>query len=302
MNPLWLTLLLSLPTPTSWDGYLWVKRLDPLLLSALHPAISYGEARDGRLLFGVQMTPSPGVHVLHPKDAWATRGVIRKLRAAAAAVRAAHPGGMDLVVLDISQEHGGRFPPHVTHQQGRDVDTRYYLKGVAPGDHSLHFVTADKLDCPRVWALIRAVAPDAEVLYMDYKLQKVLYRYLHKTLKMSPAQLRPILSYPNGHRVSGALVQHVKGHWNHLHIRFKAPLAALLGALWSREEIEHTQRRLDARRYGRYQHTIRRGETLGSIAKAHKVSLRDLMRWNHLGARSVLRPGRALDIRVQSID
>lgn len=44
-------------------------------------------------------------------------------------------------------------------------------------------------------------------------------------------------------------------------------------------------------------HKVRRGETLGGIAMKYRVKLSDLMRWNRLNSRSVLRIGQRLEIR-----
>jgi len=46
----------------------------------------------------------------------------------------------------------------------------------------------------------------------------------------------------------------------------------------------------------RQQYRVRRGDSLWSIARAHRVSLARLMQWNGLGKRSILRPGQKLVI------
>jgi murein DD-endopeptidase MepM/ murein hydrolase activator NlpD len=43
-------------------------------------------------------------------------------------------------------------------------------------------------------------------------------------------------------------------------------------------------------------HTVRKGDTLYSIAKRYQISLNELMRLNHLNSSSVLRPGQVLRI------
>jgi len=47
-------------------------------------------------------------------------------------------------------------------------------------------------------------------------------------------------------------------------------------------------------------YTVRSGDSLWLIARRHQVSLADLMRWNGLSERSVLRPGQTLTIRRES--
>ncbi len=49
---------------------------------------------------------------------------------------------------------------------------------------------------------------------------------------------------------------------------------------------------------GRY--TVKKGDSLAAIARAHAVSPEDLRRWNHLPSDAQLRPGQALEIRGPS--
>lgn len=44
-------------------------------------------------------------------------------------------------------------------------------------------------------------------------------------------------------------------------------------------------------------YTVRKGDTLGSVARRHGVSVKTLARLNHLGTRSTLRPGQVLTIK-----
>jgi membrane-bound lytic murein transglycosylase D len=49
-----------------------------------------------------------------------------------------------------------------------------------------------------------------------------------------------------------------------------------------------------ARRPATQQYTIRKGDTLSAVAKAHGVSVEDLCRWNGLSREAKIRPGQAL--------
>ncbi len=49
-----------------------------------------------------------------------------------------------------------------------------------------------------------------------------------------------------------------------------------------------------AKRAGRY--TVQRGDSLWTIARRHNLNMKDLMRWNQLNAKSVLRPGQRLKL------
>ncbi len=47
---------------------------------------------------------------------------------------------------------------------------------------------------------------------------------------------------------------------------------------------------------GTVQHTVRSGDSLWSIARKYKVKLNDLIRWNGLQQKTLIRPGQSLKI------
>lgn len=278
-----------------------LSQIDIETLDRLHPATSIGQVADGRLLFGTQMRSSHGVHVRVPRDSWGVPEAMWGLRAAARHVRELHPGGPDVMVGDLSTRSGGKFPPHHTHRNGRDVDLRYFIKGQPPLAHDYRFSSRYSIDPVRQWAFIKYLVDNEWVsdIYMDYKLQKVVWKHA-RSLGFTARQLEPIFSWPRARNHPDAVVKHVKGHHNHIHLRFHAPLASWLGTLWSPERVQGMQRRLDIARVGHFEHVVQPGDTLGAIAEQHAVRVNDLMAWNRLRARSVLRPGRVLKVRTNN--
>ena len=276
----------------------WRAQVPPLSLAQWHPSVAVGRAGRGRLLFPVLLTKSPGIHVRNPNEAWTVPEVIIGLQAAHAAVEAKHPGGPDMVVGDISRRNGGRFPPHRSHQDGLDVDMRYFLLGEQPADYKYRMVTRSNFDTARVWTLIEHLHQTGQVdrIFVDYRHQRRLYRYAVKQLKKKKAELEPILSYPRGRYRPESLVRHVRGHHNHIHIRFKAPIARTLGRLWTYREALAFQRRMDLQVRGQFDYVVRRGDTLSAIAARNRVSVADLRSWNRLPRKLVLRPGRVLKV------
>jgi len=202
------------------------------------------------------------------------------------------------VIGDISRRNGGRFRPHRSHQHGLDVDMRYFLLGEQPEDYKYRFVSRANFDHPRVWTLLMHFYESGQTdrVFVDYRHQRRLYKYARRELNMTPAQIAPILSYPRGRYREDALVRHVKGHYNHIHVRFKAPLARMLGRLWTYREAIGMQRRIDFALRGQFDYVVRRGDTLSAIAAANSVTVRDLKAWNRLPRRTVLRPGRVLRV------
>jgi len=260
------------------------------------PTLSLGGASKGRLLFGHKMRSAWGLRVMVSEDSYTTPEVALSLYAVNSLVRRLHPGGPDLMVLDISQDGGGKFKPHKTHQNGGDVDLRYYIKGVPPNDHEKRFVHPSKLDLKRMWAFLKILKRYelAEVIFIDLSLQKVLYQYGLSKLKMSKRELGVYLSYPRKSK-GGALVKHVSNHYHHLHVRFNLgsshewwPLAL--------KEADELQTEYLRHRTGYFEHVVQSGETLGAIAAFNRVRLRDLLKWNQMSETSIIRPGQALKV------
>ena len=260
------------------------------------PTLSVGETNKGRLLFAHKMRSAWGLRVMVSEDSYTTPEVAFNLYAVNSFVRRIYPGGPDLMVLDISQDGGGRFKPHKTHQHGGDVDLRYYLKGVPPNDHEKRFVHPSKLDLKRTWAFLKILKHFdlAEVIFIDLSLQKVLHEYALKKLKMSKSELAQYLSYPSKSRGS-SLVKHVKNHYHHLHVRFKLDTSHEWWGLDLKEASELYTQYL-RHRTGYFEHVVQSGETLGTIASFNRVRLRDLLKWNQMTDKSIIRPGQTLKV------
>ena len=57
-------------------------------------------------------------------------------------------------------------------------------------------------------------------MFVDYKLQKLLYEYA-ESQGASEEFLDEIFQYPRGKRRMYGLIRHWKGHTNHFHVRFR---------------------------------------------------------------------------------
>jgi penicillin-insensitive murein endopeptidase len=122
-----------------------------------------------------------------------------------------------------------------------------------------------------------------EQVYIDYRLQRLLYRHA-KRLGHSQEELKTWFSYPYAR---GGLIWHLKGHADHLHVRFKAPSSEASGAALVREEGRRSLR--PRPRYGR----VKPQDTLRAIAKRYRVPLKALSRWNRLTPNPKLKPKRS---------
>ena len=176
----------------------------------------------GKLKAGVQLPPGKHYVVKWEAGAWGAAKTIRVIQSAVASYKRKQPGGPKVHIGDISKRGGGKFPPHVSHQHGRDVDIGYVLKGKYAHEKRFKSANASNLDVARTWTLIKAFVDSDEVTYifMDYRIQKLLYEHA-KERGYSEDTLDELFQYPRGKRRTHGLIRHWKGHVNHFHVRFR---------------------------------------------------------------------------------
>jgi hypothetical protein len=152
--------------------------------------------------------------------AWGTPRAVGLLRDAVRTYARSVTGEPKVHIGDLSLRTGGAFPPHVSHQGGRDVDIGYVLEGPSADDRRFLSAHAGNLDVERTWALVSAVlATDAvKYVFMDYEVQRLLYE--HAVEVEGAAEAERLLQYPRGSRASHGVIRHWKGHRNHFHVRF----------------------------------------------------------------------------------
>jgi LysM repeat protein len=175
-----------------------------------------------------------------------------------------------------------------------------YAKGNRALD-SLVPMTEDILDAPKTWCLIENLIASQRVQYifLDRRVQKVLYEYA-LTRGYDQAYLQRVFG-----NVRGCLIQHVRNHFNHMHVRFFTPwstLAAHIGAdeLEKQAVIEVAQQSYLPRRVNYYVSGSEKG--LDELANSFGVTSRDLCRWNHISPLSVLVPGSCLVFYKRSFE
>ena len=178
---------------------------------------------DGSWLAGAEhLDEGDGIHVRRPQRAYGEPHVVEYLKAAVAEVRALYPDVPTLAIGDLSSEHGGELPGHVSHRAGRDVDVGFYFHHATTGFHD----AGDDLDLPATWALLVAFARTAghkdgvKIIFLDYAVQKRLYDFAHAH-GTPDDELRFLLQYPHGKDEMTGLVRHWPNHANHFHVRFR---------------------------------------------------------------------------------
>jgi hypothetical protein len=193
----------EIPVELSADDVFYPDLLDELRLS-------------GSMADGMPMPPAPEYTLKAEAYSWATPRTVALLREA---IRAYARGrrAPKVHIGDISRRGGGPFAPHLSHQDGRDVDIAYVLHDRA----RFGLATAGNLDRRHTWELLRALLDTRAITYVfvDYEVQRMLYDHAIAE-GMTPEQLDPWFQYPYGRRAARGIVRHWKGHRDHFHVRF----------------------------------------------------------------------------------
>lgn len=179
---------------------------------------SVGRPTNGTLDYGVHLGDGPGYRLRFPKNAYGVEGTLKTLRTCAKRVRDTFPGTHDILIGDISRPGGGRFPPHESHQSGRDADIGYYLASNEQ-NATMHRVKPGDVDYAKTWALLKCHITTDRVsrVYMDRKIQIAMIEWLRKKKAIDDGQVQRIFEVEGGDE---ALVQHAKEHDTHFHVRF----------------------------------------------------------------------------------
>ncbi len=187
-------------------------------------AVSVGRPNDGRLAHGIQMPPSDLYKRRAPFIMWGSSHTIATLQTAIAKFRQELAFDGEVVIADISKQGGGKFPPHKSHQAGRDVDIWMpTLKGV----YKSHYLEKDRKPKPNeidwfaTWGLVRALIDTGQVvhIFLEYELQAKLH-HAATTMGATKEELERAMQYPRGQWAPG-IVGHSAGHIGHIHVRFK---------------------------------------------------------------------------------
>ena len=153
---------------------------------------------------------------------YATRQTVRTLALALAEWHERFPDANPVKLGELSKRGGGRVRPHKSHRTGRDVDIGYVMLEPDEG-HRFVGATADSLDAQATWGLVsRLLASGAvESIFMANSVQEQLIPYAAEA--MGEAELRATFSIlePNPRAKKKAAVKAVRGHDDHMHVRFQ---------------------------------------------------------------------------------
>jgi LysM repeat protein len=192
------------------------------------PSQAVGPTNRGRLEQGVRLPPHRGYVIRTPARAYGTEETTRWIVRAFNAVDAKFKHAKVVRIHDISDRDGGKLRDHKSHQNGRDADISYYQTECSSYGCRFEDFRSSELDVARQWALLEYWLRNgqAEMIFIDYRLQAKLYRYARRK-GVTKAQLDRWLQYPRGKYEPNGVIRHFRNHEDHLHVRFVCPYSDL---------------------------------------------------------------------------
>jgi len=272
--------------PRETETLLVEAQRDPAALGPL----SIGTPDAGLLLNPVPFPEGSFWRVRDPRESWGTDETIGYVVTAIESVEARYPGSPPVVIGDLSDPKGGRLNRHRSHQAGRDADIGFYYRR---GEVDTFLAARRKdLDLPRTWALVRALLTETDVdrIFVDRSVMSVLYAHA-----LEEGEDRLWLDDVFGRSGDKGVIQHVRRHKDHFHVRFYNPRAQERGRLVYPVLVE-----TGAAPPPMVKHRVRPGETLGGLARRYGTSASAIRAANGLrGTR--LRAGRSYTIPIRRV-
>ncbi len=260
-------------------------------------SLSVGHPHEGFLVNGVRMPKDVRWWLADPDGAWGTAETVDALTHCIDRVFEKHPDSPPAIVGSLSRRGGGPYPPHKSHQSGRDADVYLWIKD--RGKQWYVKGTAETLDRARTWTFIRAVVTETDVEYilLDQSVQPLLEEYALKR-ETDPAWVRSL--FHGDDAGTRPLIKHVPGHTGHMHVRFYNRLAQERGRRAYDRLVE--QDHLALPRKG-ISHKVEPNETLSELAVRYNTQVATIRELNDLTsdlikAGQVLRIEERVDLRA----
>jgi murein endopeptidase len=184
---------------------------------------SKGRPSHGSLVQATYLGSGDGYRLRFPRNAYGMPSVNKAIKACVKHVVTRNAGTADILVGDISRPTGGRFPPHHSHQSGRDADIGYYLAGNVQNT-TMHRVGPNNVDHDKNWDLLECLLRHHDIVrvYMDKAIQKAMVKHLVNKKRITTALASRLFEEraKRGRLRSKALVKHAPLHDTHIHVRF----------------------------------------------------------------------------------
>ncbi|HEX2734603.1 MAG TPA: penicillin-insensitive murein endopeptidase, partial [Polyangiaceae bacterium] len=261
----------------------------PPEIRALGP-LSVGHPAAGYLVNAVPMPPDPDWVLTAAQHGFATQETVDGLSHCIHQVHERFAGSEPTKLGSLSAIGGGHVSPHKSHRTGRDADVYFFRLPGAPWNKA---ATRDDLDLPRTWSLLRCFITDTDVdmILIDRKVQAWIEDYA--LASGEPRAWVEGLFHDHDQPKQMAVVRHEPGHVAHMHVRFSSPKARR-AAVQAYDRLVST--RVIVPPVQAIDHTVRKGETLSSIAKDFHVSVERIRALNGIGS-SLIRVGQVLTLQ-----
>jgi LysM repeat protein/murein endopeptidase len=261
-----------------------------LATSAFTITASIGRPYHGRLQNGIPFpTQFQGYYVRDPERSYATPEAVGTVLDAIDAVRAQNPDTCDLFIGDFSRPSGGAINMHRSHQNGRDADLGMYAKGNRALDTFVP-MNEDNLDVAKTWCFIESLLRSQHIqyLFLDRRIQRLLQDYA-LSRGVDPTYLETLFGNSRN-----SIIQHVRGHYDHMHVRFYTPWSTMAARVSEEDEQQRTVVEMAQQAYlpKRVNYYVKGSErSLEVLAQSFGVNQKDLCRWNQMHLNDVLTPG-----------
>jgi len=270
-------------------------------VSAFSITASIGRPYQGRLINGIPFpTQFQGYYLRDPERSYTTPEAIGTVLDALDAVREQYPDTCDLYIGDFSRAGGGFINMHRSHQNGRDADLGLYAKGNRPLD-TFAPMNEEILDVSKTWCFVEGLLRSQHVQYIfvDRRIQRQLRDYA-----LSQGVDSSYLDSLFGN-TRGCIIQHVGGHYDHMHVRFYTPWSTMAARVGEEDEqqrtaIEMAQQAYLPKQVNYYVKGNERG--LEELAQSFGVNQKDLCRWNQMHLNDVLTPGSCMVFYKRSFE
>jgi LysM repeat protein/murein endopeptidase len=257
---------------------------------ALTFTASIGRPYQGRLINGIPFPNQlPGYYLRDQERCYATPEAIGTVLDAIDAVRERYPDTCDLFIGDFSRAGGGWINMHRSHQNGRDADLGMYAKGNRPLD-TFAPMNEETLDAAKTWCFLESLLRSQQIQYifLDRRVQRLLHEYA-LSQGVDPAYLEQV--FANGRN---SPIQHVSGHYDHMHVRFYTPWSTMAARVGEEDEqqrtvIEMAQQAYLPKKVDYYVKGTEHG--VEELARSFGINQKDLCRWNRMQPNDVLTPG-----------
>jgi LysM repeat protein/murein endopeptidase len=262
---------------------------------------SVGRPYQGRLVNGVPFpTQFPGYFVRDQERAYATPEAIGAVLDAIDAVRERYPDTCDLYIGDFSRPGGGPINMHRSHQNGRDADLGMYARGNRPLD-TFAPMNEETLDVAKTWCFLESLLRSQHVQYifLDRRIQRQLHEYA-LSQGGDPAYLEQVFATGRN-----SPMQHVGGHYDHMHVRFYTPWSTKAARVAEEDEQQRTAIETAQQAYlpQKVNYYVKGNEQgLEELARSFGVDRKDLCRWNQMNANDTLTPGSCMVFYKRSFE